>query len=275
MLSSLSSSKFALSPEFLSAGDQILASAVKLSVLEGGLKVRSPARISFLETDVGVSALVLLRIIEESSNILINDTDWRHCITLLQSAFKQILSRRSNTDDNCEVLYGRAGFLYAILLIRRAFRLRADTANHSGSALSNELLESLESLMSDDSIGAVVREIVDIGREGAWKYGKDIAESGLTMYGPPLMWAWHGKRYLGAAHGVAGILQMLWSCPSHIVAPYISDMTDTLIWLIGQQDKSGNWPTKASMTQNGTSSLGDNELVQYVCMPFIDLLDRC
>ena len=25
----------------------------------------------------------------------------------------------------------------------------------------------------------------------------------------PLMWAWHGKEYLGAAHGVAGILYIL------------------------------------------------------------------
>lgn len=271
MLSRLSSSNLALSPEFLSAGDQVLASVVRLSVLEGGLKVRSPARVSFLETDVGVSALVLLRIIEESK-ILVDDTDWRHCIALLQSALKQILSRRSNTDDSCEVLYGRAGFLYAVLLIRRTLRLRADSTKHFESVLSDEFLESLESLTSDDNIRAIVREIIDIGREGAWKYGKEIAESGLTMYGPPLMWSWHGKRYLGAAHGVAGILQMLWSCPSHIVAPFIGGMTDTLIWLVGQQDKSGNWPTKAPTMQDG--SAGDNELVQYVCMPLINLSDH-
>jgi Lanthionine synthetase C-like protein len=248
----------ALSPALISAGDKVLASVVNLSGLGGSLKVRSPARASFLETDVGVSALILLQIVEGSSTILVDDTDWEYCTKLLQNVIEKIGSRPSYTDDACEVLYGRAGFLYALLLIRSA--LRSHTNSTESASLLDQFLESLERLTSDDNIRAVVGAIIDIGREGAQMYAADIAESGLMI--PPLMWVWHSKRYLGAAHGVAGILQMLWSCPSHIVAPYMTDMLGTLMWLVGLQEQSGNWPTKAPMPRGGQN--GDNELVQYV-----------
>lgn len=260
MVSRLSSRNFALSPAFISLGDQVLASAVKLSVSEGDLKVRSPARASFLETDVGASTLMLLRLIERSSGIHINDSSWQYCIQLLQLAVAQITSRRFDADDGCEVLYGRAGLLYALLLIRGAIRVHADSVETSG-ALPDKLLESLDRLASDDNICVIVKAIIDFGREGAREYAEDIAGSGSIP--PPLMWVWHGKRYLGAAHGVAGILQMLWNCPSHIVVPYLTDMLGTLMWLVGQQDKSGNWPTKALITQGSDTGDNVNELVQW------------
>lgn len=37
--------------------------------------------------------------------------------------------------------------------------------------------------------------------------GKNMAAE--TSIGPPLMYEWHGKKYLGAAHGIAGILFVL------------------------------------------------------------------
>ena len=221
-----------------------------------GLKVRSPDRASFLETDVGVSTLLLLRIIEGASS---NGIDWRRCIKLLKNPIEHMLSKRSDNDDGCEVLYGRAGFLYALLLIRSTRRrCRADSTDSESLPFPDELQESLERLTSDDNIRTIVEAIIDIGREGAREYAADIAGRGLMI--PPLMWVWHGKRYLGAAHGVAGILQMLWNCPSHIVLPYMTDMAGTLMWLVGQQDKSGSWPTKAPSTRE----IEDNELVQYV-----------
>jgi len=245
------------SPGLISAGDRDLASVVNSSVLEGGLKVHSPARASFLETDVGVSTLMLLRIIQGSSAVLVNDTDWRHCVKRLKSVTKQVL-RLGYTDDGCEVLYGRAGFLYALLSIRRSLQLRADSTERAAPA--NKFLDTLERLVSDDNIRAVVEAIVGIGRKGAREYAADISGSDLT--GPPLMWAWHAKRYLGAAHDVAGILQILWSCPSHIVTPYMPDVVGTVMWLVDQQDESGNWPAKAPDSRSGRG--GNNELVQYV-----------
>jgi len=37
--------------------------------------------------------------------------------------------------------------------------------------------------------------------------GKNMAA--ITPGGSPLMYEWHGKKYLGAAHGIAGILFVL------------------------------------------------------------------
>jgi hypothetical protein len=241
MASRVSSLKVAQPPALVSAGDRALVSSVKRSMMEGGLGVRSPGRASFLETDVGVLTLMFLRIIQGSSSILVSDIDWKHCVRLLQGVIDQILSTHHNTDHGCEVLYGRAGFLYALLLMRNALPPRGDSTG--STRLPGQLLESLENLTSDDNIRVVVEAIIDIGRVGAREYVADISGSGLTA--PPLMWVWHGRRYLGAAHGVAGILQMLWSCPSHIVFPHMFDMLGTLMWLVGIQDKSGNWPTKA------------------------------
>lgn len=253
MASRLSSLKVAQPPVLVSAGDRLLASSVKRSIMEGVLGVRSPGRASFLETDVGLITLMLLRIIQGSSSILVSDIDWKYCVKLLQGVIDQILS---TADNSCEVLYGRAGFLYALLLMRNALPPLGDST--SSTLLPETFLESLERLTSDDNIRAVVEAIIDIGRVGAREYVADIYGSGLTA--PPLMWVWRGKRYLGAAHGVAGILQMLWSCPSHIVLPYMSDMLGTLMWLVGLQDKSGNWPTKAPKVRGDLE--GAHELVQ-------------
>ncbi|KAJ7148640.1 hypothetical protein C8R43DRAFT_1088311 [Mycena crocata] len=75
------------------------------------------------------------------------------------------------------------------------------------------------------------------------------------------MWTWHWKRYLGAAHGVAGILQILLLCPANIVQPYMSSILRTVEWLIGCQDAHGNWPT-AAPTGN-VAETSSKEVVQW------------
>ena len=77
--------------------------------------------------------------------------------------------------EDCELLYGRAGFLYCLFFVRRA-------------------LNSPE--MFSDLVIELVRQIVNAGQ---W----------TKVH---LMWSWHGKRYLGAAHGVAGIVYVLLCC---------------------------------------------------------------
>ena len=80
----------------------------------------------------------------------------------------------------CEVLYGRAGALQAILFLRHE--------------------------LQNDSIGFEV----------AVNLASDIVKAGIVCSkrarsSLPLLWEWHGNFYLGAAHGVVGILQMLLS----------------------------------------------------------------
>jgi Lanthionine synthetase C-like protein len=48
--------------------------------------------------------------------------------------------------------------------------------------------------------------------------GKNMAAE--TTSGPPLMYEWHGKKYLGAAHGIAGILFVLIQVKIHKLYKY-------------------------------------------------------
>jgi len=75
----------------------------------------------------------------------------------------------------CEVLYGRAGSLHAILFVRTYGGLP-----NFGQHLVPRLLQEILQEGTKNSTASLV-----------------------------LMWSWHGKAYLGAAHGVAGILHTL------------------------------------------------------------------
>jgi hypothetical protein len=104
-------------------------------------------------------------------------------------------------DEGCEVLYGRAGFLYALLLLR----LAADDPR-----AARDIVRGVGALVSDESLGRVVEEIVRRGKAGAMRLRARGADGGGDT--PPLMWRWHGKRYLGSAHGVGESL-CLFVCP--------------------------------------------------------------
>lgn len=58
---------------------------------------------------------------------------------------------------------------------------------------------------------------------------------------------------------LAGIFQMILSCPENILLPYFAEIVDCIEWLIELQDDEGNWPTKA-----GNSPPTNNILVQCV-----------
>ncbi|KAH9923871.1 uncharacterized protein B0H18DRAFT_1013836 [Fomitopsis serialis] len=60
------------------------------------------------------------------------------------------------------------------------------------------------------------------------------------MYIPPFMWRWHSPRYLGGAHGVAGILHMLVLAPSSIIHPHRSDIVGMVEWLLAIQEPLWN-----------------------------------
>ena len=78
-------------------------------------------------------------------------------------------------EKECEILYGRAGYLTAILFARKHLK---DAA--FGRAV----------------VVNTVRTIIENGVATARKYQTNL----------PLLWEWHGSLYLGAAHGVVGIL---------------------------------------------------------------------
>ena len=93
------------------------------------------------------------------------------------SQLKELVHVPATSDLPYEVLYGHAGYLYALLFV--------------GELVPGGLDESL--------VEQEVMAILDAGESG----GRSSASRS------PLMFTWHGKRYLGAAHGLAGILTVL------------------------------------------------------------------
>ena len=61
----------------------------------------------------------------------------------------------------------------------------------------------------------------------------------------PLMYAYHGTEYLGAGHGLAGILQMVLSVPGylqHCSESAAASVRASVDWLVSLQTPGGNFP---------------------------------
>lgn len=108
-----------------------------------------------------------------------------------------------------DLLYGRAGFLWAALLVNKY--------------LGDETIPS-------DLLMGVVAAVLAGGRAGA--------SDNLAC---PLMYRWHGTRYWGAAHGLAGILHVLLHFP--LSEDDIKDVKATLRYMMSNRfPHSGNYP---------------------------------
>ncbi|CAG9539666.1 unnamed protein product [Cercopithifilaria johnstoni] len=128
-----------------------------------------------------------------------------------------------------EMLVGRAGFLAAILTLR--MRLHHD-------------------IISNSHIKKVIDCIIDSGRRYAKRY-KSRA---------PLMYQYYNVEYLGAAHGLMGILQMLLSFSDLLDKAALRDVENTLDWLLEIQTENGNFAP--SVDEIGINR-GSNELVHW------------
>ncbi|KAF9044368.1 hypothetical protein BJ165DRAFT_1528916 [Panaeolus papilionaceus] len=237
-----------------------------------------PSTLSFIETPIGLAILVLTRSVLLSSegpasqpseqlmltigdgnaNPRSRDANTERIKNLRPSALAFVKATVRKTlemdsklyqpghredrdlEDGCEVLYGRAGLLYGLLYLRNTLK-DINIAHDS----------DLRALISDDTLGLIVEGIITRGRIGAQTFeDENAAMKGRfskvdAPRSPRLMWKWHGRRYLGAAHGVVGILQMLLSCPLAIIQRHLPEIIDTLHWLTECQDPEGNWPKEA------------------------------
>ncbi|GMS97014.1 hypothetical protein PENTCL1PPCAC_19189, partial [Pristionchus entomophagus] len=123
-----------------------------------------------------------------------------------------------------EILYGRAGALMAA--------------------------KQAESITGQSVLGeADARQLIDRllanGREGA----NECARGG----GPPLIWCWHKTKYLGAAHGVAGILQSLLHFWSILREEERKEVRTTAEWLMSveERDCPGHWESSSRLAGSG------------------------
>ncbi|XP_030546255.1 lanC-like protein GCL2 [Rhodamnia argentea] len=120
--------------------------------------------------------------------------------------FKEIKLSRSTPD---ELLYGRAGFLWACLFLNK----------HIG-----------DGTVPSSTMRAVADEIFKNGRALAKRGGKS-----------PLMFEWYGEKYWGAAHGLAGIMHVLMHL--ELKPDEMEDVKGTLKYMIRNRFPSGNYPS--------------------------------
>ncbi|KAL2472656.1 LanC-like protein GCR2 [Forsythia ovata] len=118
--------------------------------------------------------------------------------------FKEI---KLSKDLPNELLYGRAGFLWACSFLNK--NIGKDT-------------------VSTTRMRAVVDDIIKSGRK-------------LAKGRCPLMYEWHGKKYLGAAHGLAGIMYVLMDMD--LKPDELEDVKGTLSYMIKNRFPSGNYPS--------------------------------
>lgn len=69
------------------------------------------------------------------------------------------------------------------------------------------------------------------------KAGRRLSSKGKC----PLMYEWHGKKYWGAAHGLAGILHVLMDM--ELKPDEVEDVKGTLCYMIKNHYPSGNYPS--------------------------------
>ncbi|XP_054643141.1 lanC-like protein 3 [Dunckerocampus dactyliophorus] len=125
-----------------------------------------------------------------------------------------------------ELFVGRAGYLCAALVLRQKLGIE---------------------ILSKDQIKSICQAIIESGKQYARKKRKPF----------PLMYSYYGTEYLGAAHGLSSVLQMLLSYQD-----MLSGADKDLVWqsvdFLMNQEQNCNWPAEL-----GAIIERENELVHW------------
>lgn len=206
--------------QLLSTLPQGSLAATSQQIVTAALPTIHPRRqASFLEGRAG--GLALQSVLSPASSAALDE------LLELQPTHVATLDR-----GECEVLYGRAGYLYALLFVR---------AHTPDSAVHQRLRPAVQ---------AVVAHLLAEGRRG-----------GTPRL--PLAYSWHGKQYLGGAHGVAGILLML--LQAHELFPAAGLLPEpALVLVLATVDALlEHWTFPSGNLRSSVESSSRDKLVQW------------
>uniref|UniRef100_A0A8C3R4H4 LanC-like protein 2 n=1 Tax=Cyanoderma ruficeps TaxID=181631 RepID=A0A8C3R4H4_9PASS len=168
-------------------------------------------RVTFLCGDAGplaVGAVVYHK--------LKNDSESKECVAKLLQLQRTVISTDSELPD--ELLYGRAGYLYALLYLNT--EIGPDTVPQS-----------------------VIKEVIDAIIESGKNFSKEERKTDRC----PLLYQWHRKQYVGAAHGVAGIYYMLMQPIANVDQETLTELVKPSIdYVRHKKFRSGNYPSSLS-----------------------------
>ncbi|CAN9506193.1 unnamed protein product [Ophioblennius macclurei] len=182
-----------------------------LDYVKRAMRVLNGRKVTFLCGDAGplaVGAVVYHR--------MNNGADSQDCLSRLLQLQHSVLSSDADMPD--ELLYGRAGFLFALLYVNK--EIGADTVD-------------------EDTIIKVVTAIVESG--------KSMSAEQKKTERCPLLYEWHRKQYIGAAHGLAGIYYMLMQPSAKVHPDLLSELVRPCIdYVRHKRFRSGNFPSSLS-----------------------------
>lgn len=118
------------------------------------------------------------------------------------------MQEQSGTPD--ELLYGRTGGLYAMLLIKQQL--------------------PKQNIIKDEHITNHINIMLKSGKT-------------MESFGRPLFYSWHGKEYIGAAHGYSGILYMLLEAYRYLNEDQLKLIREAINFIQGIRYPSCNYPS--------------------------------
>ncbi|XP_051909626.1 lanC-like protein 2 [Hippocampus zosterae] len=182
-----------------------------LDYVKRSMRILNGRKVTFLCGDAGplaVGAVV--------HHKLGNATDSSDCLSKLLQLQRSVLSADSEMPD--ELLYGRAGYLYALLYVNK--EIGGDTVDEA-------------------TISKVVTAIIESG--------KNLSAELKKTERCPLLYEWHKKQYVGAAHGLAGIFYMLMQPGARVHPDVLSELVRPSIdYIRHKRFRSGNFPSSLS-----------------------------
>ncbi|XP_077410603.1 lanC-like protein 2 [Vanacampus margaritifer] len=182
-----------------------------LDYVKRSMRILNGRKVTFLCGDAGplaVGAVV--------HHKLGNTADSNDCLSRLLQLQLSVLGLDSETPD--ELLYGRAGYLYALLYVNK--EIGGDTVDEA-------------------TVAKVVAPIIESG--------KNLSAELKKTERCPLLYEWHKKQYVGAAHGLAGIFYMLMQPGARVPPDVLSALVRPSIdYIRHKKFRSGNFPSSLS-----------------------------
>ncbi|KAF7213778.1 lanC-like protein 2 isoform X2 [Nothobranchius furzeri] len=182
-----------------------------LDYVKRAMRTLNGRKVTFLCGDAG--PLAVCAVVHHKLN---NTADSQDCLSRLLQLQRSVVGPDAEMPD--ELLYGRAGYLYALLYVNKEIGANA---------------------VDDSIIAKVVTAILESG--------KNMSAEQKKSDRCPLLYEWHKKQYIGAAHGLAGIYYMLMQPGSKVHPDLLSELVRPSIdYVRHKRFRSGNFPSSLS-----------------------------
>ncbi|XP_043960387.1 lanC-like protein 2 [Gambusia affinis] len=182
-----------------------------LDYVKRAMRILNGRKVTFLCGDAG--PLAVGAVVHHKLN---NNTESKDCVSRLLQLQRSVISPDNEMPD--ELLFGRTGYLFALLYVNK--EIGADA-------------------VAEATITKVVTAIVESG--------KNMSAEEKKTDRCPLLYEWHKKQYVGAAHGLTGIFYILMQPGARLHPTTLAELVRPSIdYVRHKRFRSGNFPSSLS-----------------------------